>query len=85
MREVGYVRIDAPRHSEANLLHRLQKSTRLKRCFPEAEYQYSFRAARTESQAKRIEEALIKSYVKRYGEVPPLNSAIPNRYRERGW
>jgi hypothetical protein len=29
---------------------------------------------------KTLEEKLIKNYVRRFGEAPPLNSVIPNRY-----
>jgi hypothetical protein len=29
-----------------------------------------------------MEERLIKDYFLRFGEVPPLNSAIPERYGE---
>lgn len=72
-------------HSEANLLHRLEKSTPLKRVMPRRVYQYRFRPVRNRADAKKLEERLIKGYVKRFGEVPPLNSAIPNRYLDHGW
>ncbi len=72
-------------HSEANLLYRLEKSTPLKRLIPSRMYQYRFRPARNRIDAQRLEERLIKRYVKQFGEVPPLNSAIPNRYLQHGW
>ncbi len=72
-------------HSEANLLHILEKSTPLKRVLPRRIYQYRFRPARNKADANKLEEGLIKRYVKRFGEVPPLNSAIPNRYQEQSW
>ncbi len=34
---------------------------------------------------KEEEERLIKHYVKEYGEVPPLNAAIPKREEATGW
>lgn len=34
---------------------------------------------------KQEEERLIKEYVSRYGEVPPLNSAIPGRENGQNW
>ena len=74
-----------PKHSEARLLYRLETSTNLTRCYPQREYQYSFKPVRTEARAKRLEQLLIKQYVKKHGEVPPLNSAIPDRYSEYGW
>lgn len=72
-------------HSEANLLHRLEKSTSLKRLVPRRVYQYRFRPARARRHAEILEEHLIKRYVKQFGEVPPLNSAIPKRYEDDGW
>ena len=32
-----------------------------------------------------MESHRIKAYVRKFGEVPPLNSAIPKRYDEDGW
>ncbi len=72
-------------HSEANLLHRLETFTALKRLMPRRIYQYRFLPVLNRADAQMLEERLIKDYVKRFGEVPPLNSAIPNRYRENGW
>ncbi len=72
-------------HSEANLLHQLEKSTPLKRLMPRRVYQYRFRTTSNRLDAQRLEERLIKRYVKQFGEVPPLNSAIPNRYLGDGW
>ena len=70
-------------HSEANLLHQLEESSSLNRLISRV-YQYRFRALRTRAQAAQLEEQLIKRYLKRFGEVPPLNSAIPNRYPREG-
>lgn len=72
-------------HSEANLLHQLEESTPLKRLMPRRDYQYRFHPTRNRADAQRLEERLIKQYVKQFGEVPPLNSAIPNRYLDEGW
>lgn len=36
--------------------------------------------AESESQAEYLERVAIFSYLKLFGEVPPLNSSIPNRY-----
>jgi len=71
-------------HSEANLLHQLEKSTQLNQLLPRRAYQYRFRPVRSSADARTIDERLIKRYLKQFGEVPPLNSAIPNRYVEHG-
>jgi hypothetical protein len=68
-------------HSEANLLHRLERRgplTKLK----SRRYEYRFRVVKDREAAMALEEGLIKLYVQRFGEAPPLNSAIPNRYGE---
>ena len=66
-------------HSEGNLLHILETVSPLLKTYSESKYQYSFAKVRA-GQESKIEEELIKSYVRRFGEVPPLNSAIPDRY-----
>jgi len=66
-------------HSEGNLLHILKQASSLPVAYPNAKYQYSF--AKTDLGLEgKIEQQQIKVYVKEFGEVPPLNSAIPNRY-----
>ncbi len=67
-------------HSEANLLHMLERRSSLLRTFPKARYEIAFRLMHEREQAAAEEEALIKAYLYRFGEVPPLNSAVPNRY-----
>ncbi|MBA4383442.1 MAG: hypothetical protein C0410_01775 [Anaerolinea sp.] len=66
-------------HSEANLLHILETVSPLGVMFKEREYEYSY-ARIAKGDEDKAEEAEIKAYVKRFGEVPPLNSAIPDRY-----
>ena len=67
-------------HSEANLLHILEKVTSLSANYPNREYEYSYVKVNNPGEEDLLEEKHIKAYVKRFGEVPPLNSAIPNRY-----
>jgi hypothetical protein len=69
-------------HSEGRLLHFLEKESPLLKFHPKPKYQYSF-AKVSSGQESKIEEEQIKAYVRRFGEVPPLNSAIPNRYGRR--
>jgi len=65
-------------HSEGYLLRLLEQESSLSAAYPGREYQYSF-AKVARGQEDETEEELIKAYVKQFGEVPPLNSAIPNR------
>ena len=67
-------------HSEANLLHMLLKQRGFRRRIGRFELEIAFQAHRTKQAAVRAEETLIRAYLHRFGEVPPLNTAIPNRY-----
>jgi len=71
-------------HSEANLLHLLLKHTSLQRSFGRFELQYRFKSVSSRVAATTAEAKELIRYVKRYGEVPPLNSALPGRY-SRKW
>jgi hypothetical protein len=71
-------------HSEGNLLHILEESAGLKEVHPNARYEY--RSLPSEEGSLRDREcSLITRYVRRFGEVPPLNSAIPRRYDPTSW
>jgi len=72
-------------HSEAHLLFLLTEYSRLQTRHRERQYQLRFLPLGSRAQAKKTESRLIKDYVKRYGEVPPLNSAIPNRNDDSTW
>ncbi len=67
-------------HSEGNLLHLLIKHTSLDERFPGYGLEFRYCPAANESEAKAAEDRLIKGYVCKCGETPPLNSAIPRRY-----
>lgn len=71
-------------HSEGNLLNLLRRFSRLQEVFPAAKYQYRFQAA-TNADVPSLERRAIKRYIRRFGEVPPLNSAIPARYDLPSW
>jgi len=66
-------------HSEGNLLHILETISPIEVKFPDREYEYSY-AVVAIGDEDITEEEEIKAYVKEFGEVPPLNSAIPNRF-----
>ena len=70
-------------HSEANLLHQLLDLRPFRSRLPSCVYEYRFIRTRTRGAAGSLEELLLKRYLRRFGEVPPLNSVIPNRYRDR--
>lgn len=72
-------------HSEGNLLHLLLRFSRLKDAVPNARIVYQFVGVDTEGEARIVEARLLKDYLVRHGELPPLNSAIPDRYNEGTW
>ena len=71
-------------HSEANLLNLLRTHASLERKVGPYSFQYSYKSY-NHKKALALESMLIKQYVKRFGEVPPLNSAIPDRYNSAFW
>ena len=72
-------------HSEGYLLFLLEEYSQIKTKFGAIQCQYRFQEMKNGDRAKDKESRLIKEYVKRYGEVPPLNSAIPNRNDKDSW
>jgi hypothetical protein len=46
---------------------------------------YSYAVASDGAEALKIKQQQIKKYVMHYGETPPLNSAIPDRYNYDEW
>lgn len=73
-------------HSEINLLHVLERFSSLSVVHPGAGYEYAFIPLRTKEEAEAEESRLLKTYLLRFGEVPPLNSAIPGgRYASDSW
>jgi predicted GIY-YIG superfamily endonuclease len=73
------------RHSEGNLLFLLKEYSHFEAKHGNSKYEYHFKKLNTKDDATKKETKLIKDYVKQYGEVPPLNSAIPNRYDQITW
>ena len=70
-------------HSEAELLSILEEHTSLSARYPNGEHEYSYIEVKNPGEENKLEEKYIKAYVKRFGETPPLNSAIP--YRDCSW
>lgn len=69
--------------STMNLLYYWERFTALPRVFPGFTYEYRFVRLETVEAAKLLEAQLIKQYVCRFADRPPLNSVLPNRYG--GW
>ena len=67
-------------HSEMNLVYYLNGYTDFKKKFKDGQFHYCFCKCADVAESKSEEEKLIKSYFLKFGEVPPLNSAIPKRY-----
>lgn len=72
-------------HSEGNLLRLLVRHCGLRRKIGTFVLEYQYAPTRSRRAAGRAETTLLKRYVKRLGEVPPLNSVIPSRYDTGGW
>lgn len=70
-------------HSAGNLLYYLRHHTPLMSIHPKHLLQYRFCMQRNKQDARLTESRLIKAYVRQFGEVPPLNTSIPDRYD--GW
>jgi hypothetical protein len=72
------------KHMAGIMIHILKRySEGFRAQHSESRLQYRFEQHDSAESRKQREEQLIKAYVLRFGEVPPLNSAIPNRHS--GW
>lgn len=65
--------------STMNLLYYLERYTPLPRVYPTSQIKYRFRVMQSGEQAKSEEESMLKGYLTTFGELPPLNSVLPNR------
>jgi hypothetical protein len=72
-------------HSEGILWDKLKKYTGFEKKFPNAVLAYCYSIIEDNKQAKSSESRLIKKYIIQYGEAPPLNSSIPDRYNDEEW
>lgn len=64
-------------HSEGNLIHILNREIH---GFEMEGVTFSYDLQETKEEAEDMEEYLVKKYLQRFGEVPPVNTAIPKRY-----
>ena len=72
-------------HSSGNLLYILERFTRLRKTHPDRMYEFSFGHTETKDEAKACQDQLLKRYIVRFGEAPPLNSAVPDRKEPLLW
>lgn len=66
--------------STMNWLYYIERHTPFRDHHPTARFEYRFAVAESEAQVVEWEERLLKSYFRRFGELPPLNAIMPNRY-----
>ena len=64
-------------HVEGNLIYILNEQVDR---FEMREVMFCYKCEENEKAAKTKEQRLLKKYVQRFGELPPINSSIPNRY-----
>jgi len=67
------------KHSEGKLLYFIKNNSSSYKRYQNCQCQYSFWKLKSLKKAEKEEARLIKSYLKIFGEVPPLNSVIPKR------
>ena len=67
-------------HSAANLLFALKLCEAYGRRFKAPSFEIAFEPIADEADARQREAKLIREYFERFGEIPPLSSAIPNKY-----
>ena len=70
-------------HSSMNLVFFLDKYCHFKKRFRGCQFQFKFSGCKNKSDSEKQEEYLSRAYFKEFGEVPPLNSILPNR--EKNW
>jgi hypothetical protein len=71
-------------HPSGKLLALVSEFGLLSKKFPECTLQYTFTVALSKPAAKEKEDELILCYILKYGEPPPANSTIPDRWNEYG-
>jgi hypothetical protein len=72
-------------HSEGNLWYFVDKFSHIRQNLGSPSLEYRFRSRESKAEAKATQDEMLKDYVIRFGELPPLNSAIPARYDESTW
>jgi hypothetical protein len=67
-------------HSSANLFYLMKNNCHnFKKKYRNFQIQYRFKVV-SDKNLEKEEEKLIKDYFKKFGELPLLNSSIPNKY-----
>ena len=76
---------NSKRSAEANLLHAIEVYSFFNQRFRHCSYEYSFQKTPNRYEARTEYIRLMKAYAKRFGEVPPLNSTLPDKLDNRSW
>jgi hypothetical protein len=72
---------EALAHSEGETLFLIIFVTSFqKSVYKGSEIQFRCMRLNDKAEAEKYEESLLKTYFKRFGELPPLNSEMPNQY-----
>ena len=71
--------------AEAELLHIVEVYSIFNQTYRNAAYEIRFSKVPTRHRGRRLEQEIMKAYVKTFGEVPPLNSTLPGRRERHGW
>lgn len=72
-------------HSEGNLWYFIETFSRMKTLLGKPSLEYRYVTHDSKEEAKNLQDRLLKGYAIHYGELPPLNSAIPSRSDEGTW
>ena len=68
------------KHSEAERLFLIRNRTKFERgIYNNCKIQFTARKLADKAEAVKEEEGLLKSYFAKYGELPPLNSRMPDK------
>lgn len=82
---VSVLRLGRGMHSEAILLHVILNYSRLSDSGGNAAIQYRYWRFPTKMAAKQAEDMMLRRYVLRFGEPPPLNCSLPKRADAVAW
>jgi len=71
-------------HSEAQRMNLVKKYTCLQERYKDYRIRYIFKELGCEAEYGKEEERLLKCYFIRYGELPPLNRNLPDKFYDMG-
>lgn len=66
-------------HSEGKLYSYLKNFTNLRKKIGNHRFEFRFRYVKNKKEAEKIEALIMRRYVRKFCEPPPLNSVIPSK------